>query len=223
MDHRHHALHGDGPVIMRSLPNLMSVPVLVALVVLAVGCSRQAETPATTLAGPASQTQAADVLESARVVALRAVAMTGQVATAGFTSRADLIASFATADFAPVLLDRTNEQLRDLAQEFVGQGIGLSSLRAVETPLSATAVGTDAGARVTVWSVLVIAVTDEGPARQLWRTVTLDLVESGGTWRVSAWDSLPGPTPLPPTDATFDDGPAFDGPLSWQAATFGGL
>jgi hypothetical protein len=214
---------------MRSLPNSMSVPALVALVVLAVGCSRQAETPATTLAVPASQAQAAGVLETARVVALRAVAMTGQVATAGFTARADLIASFATADFAPVLLDRTNEQMRDLAQEFVGQGIGLSSLRAVETPLTATAVDTDSGARVTVWSVLVIAVTDEGPARQLWRTVTLDLVESEsesegeGTWRVSAWDSLPGPTPLPPTDAMFDDGPAFDGPLSWQAATLGGL
>lgn len=196
----------------------MSVPVLVALVVLGVGCSRQSETPATTLAAPASQTQAADVLETARVVALRAVAMTGQVATAGFTARADLIASFATADFAPVLLDRTNEQMRDLAQEFVGQGVGLSSLKAVETPLTATAVDTDAGARVTVWSVLVIAVTDEGPARQLWRTVTLDLVESDGTWRVAAWDSVPGPTPVPSTDATFDDGPAFDGPLSWLPA-----
>ena len=203
---------------MRSLPNSMSVPVLVALVVLGVGCSRQSETPATTLAAPASQTQAADVLETARVVALRAVAMTGQVATAGFTARADLIASFATADFAPVLLDRTNEQMRDLAQEFVGQGVGLSSLKAVETPLTATAVDTDAGARVTVWSVLVIAVTDEGPARQLWRTVTLDLVESDGTWRVAAWDSVPGPTPVPSTDATFDDGPAFDGPLSWLPA-----
>ena len=205
-------------MIMRSLPNSMSVPVLVALVVLGVGCSRQSETPATTLAAPASQTQAADVLETARVVALRAVAMTGQVATAGFTARADLIASFATADFAPVLLDRTNEQMRDLAQEFVGQGVGLSSLKAVETPLTATAVDTDAGARVTVWSVLVIAVTDEGPARQLWRTVTLDLVESDGTWRVAAWDSVPGPTPVPSTDATFDDGPAFDGPLSWLPA-----
>lgn len=200
----------------------MSVPVLVALVVLGVGCSRQSETPATTLAAPASQTQAADVLETARVVALRAVAMTGQVATAGFTARADLIASFATADFAPVLLDRTNEQMRDLAQEFVGQGVGLSSLKAVETPLTATAVDTDAGARVTVWSVLVIAVTDEGPARQLWRTVTLDLVESDGTWRVAAWDSVPGPTPVPSTDATFDDGPAFDGPLSWLPAGEGG-
>lgn len=207
---------------MRSLPNSMSVPVLVALVVLGVGCSRQSETPATTLAAPASQTQAADVLETARVVALRAVAMTGQVATAGFTARADLIASFATADFAPVLLDRTNEQMRDLAQEFVGQGVGLSSLKAVETPLTATAVDTDAGARVTVWSVLVIAVTDEGPARQLWRTVTLDLVESDGTWRVAAWDSVPGPTPVPSTDATFDDGPAFDGPLSWLPAGEGG-
>jgi hypothetical protein len=208
---------------MRSFPNSMSVPALVALVVLAFGCSRQADTPATTLAAPATQTQPADVLEIARAVALRAVAMTGQVATAGFTSRADLIASFATADFAPALLDRTNEQMRDLAQEFVGKGVGLSSLRAVETPLTATAVGTDAGARVTVWSVLVIAVADEGPARQLWRTVTLDLVESDGTWRVAGWDSAPGPTPLPSTDATFDAGPAFDGPLSWHAAAGGGV
>ncbi len=207
---------------MRAFPNSMSVPAIVVLVVLAVGCSRQADTPATTLAAPAAQTQPADGLNKARAVALRAVAMTGQVATAGFTSRSDLIASFATADFAPVLLNRTNEQMRDLAREFVGQGVELSSLTAVETPLTATAVDTDAGARVTVWSVLVIAVTDEGPARQLWRTVSLDLVESDGLWRVSAWDSVPGPTPVPSTDATFDDGPAFDGPLSWLPAGEGG-
>ena len=207
---------------MRSLPDLIPVPLVVALVVLAVGCSGQPDTPRTTAAVPSPTMQPVDTLDTARAVGLRAVAMTGQVAMAGFTSRADLIASFATEDFAPVLLDRTNEQMRDLAREFVGQGVELSSLRAVETPLTATAVDTDAGARVTVWSVLVIAVTDEGPARQLWRTVTLDLVERDDLWRVSAWDSVPGPTPVPSTDATFDDGPAFEAPLSWLPAREGG-
>jgi hypothetical protein len=147
--------------------------------------------------------------------------MTGPVAAAGFTSRADLIASFTTADFAPVLLDRTNEQMRELAREFVGQGVELSALRAVETPLTATAVATEVGVAVTVWSVLVVAITDEAPAHQMWRTVTLDLVDTGGGWRVAAWTSVPGPTPLPATDAMFDDARAFNGPLSWAAASGG--
>ena len=204
---------------MRSLPNPLWIPAVVALVVLAVGCSTQADKPSIVGTAPAPVATPSNVLDAARSVAVRAVAMTGQVASAGFASRADLIASFTTADFAPVLLDQTNQQMRDLTREFVGQGVGLTSLRAVETPLTAEVVATTAGARVTVWSVLVVAVTDVGPARQMWRTVTLDLIAIDGVWRVETWESVPGPTPLPPTNASFDDGPSFDAPLSWSAAT----
>jgi hypothetical protein len=195
---------------------------VVAVVVLAVGCSQQADTTATSLDLPVLHAEQADDLVAARAAAVQAVAMTGEVATAGFTARSDLVASLATPEFAPVLLGRTNEQMRDLAQEFVVQGVDLSALRVVETPLTATAVQTDAGARATVWSVLVVAVLGEGLARQLWRTVTLDLVELPEGWRVAAWDSAPGPTPVPPTDVAYDAAPAFVGPLAWQAALTGG-
>lgn len=207
--------------MMRSLPNTLTGLLVVAMLVVAVGCSEQNNTASPPASVIEDQPPAIDELEAARSVAVHAVSMTGPVAAAGFTSRADLIASFATAEFAPVLLDRTNEQMRELAREFVGQGVYLSSLRAVETPLTATAVATEAGATVTVWSVLVVAITDEAPARQMWRTVTLDLVDTDGGWRVAAWASAPGPTPLPATDAMFDDARAFDAPLSWVAASAG--
>ena len=121
-----------------------------------------------------------------------------------------------------MLLDRTNEQLRELAREFVAEGVGLSALQAVETPLAVNVVETDAGARASVWSVLVVVVAGSGPARQFWRTVTLDLVQVDGQWRVDSWDSAPGPTPVPLTDASFDDASAFELPLSWDSPTFGG-
>lgn len=208
---------------MRSVRFQLVRPVLVAVAVLSAGCSSPAEpsTGGETSAVPSLPTSVA--FESARSAAVSAVAMTGEVTAAGFASRPDLIRSFTTADFAPVLLDRTNQQLRDLAREFVGQGIGLSSLKAVETPLTASVVATDTGARATVWSVLVVVVADAGPARQMWRTVTLDLVPVDGTWRVDAWESVAGPTPLPLTEASFDDVQAFDGPLSWAAASTGGV
>lgn len=207
---------------MRSLPNTFSGLQVVALLAFGVACSDQSNAASPPATAFAEQPPVIDELESARSVAVRAVSLTGPVAAAGFTSRADLIASFATAEFAPVLLDRTNEQMRELAREFVGQGVELSSLRAVETPLTATAVATEAGVTVTVWSVLVVAITAEAPARQMWRTVTLDLVDTGGSWRVAAWVSAPGPTPLPATDAMFDDARAFEAPLSWAAASGGG-
>lgn len=204
------------------LNTLVALSFAALLTVGGAACSDQstASSPLPTAAAP--NAPAIDELEAARSVAVHAVSMTGPVAAAGFTSRADLIASFATTDFAPVLLDRTNEQMRELAREFVGQGVELSSLRAVETPLTATAVATEAGVTVTVWSVLVVAITAEGPARQMWRTVTLDLIDTGSGWRVAAWASAPGPTPLPSTNAMFDDARAFEAPLSWAAATGGG-
>lgn len=208
---------------MRSIPKTLAALSFAALLmVVGASCSGQSTASSPELTAAAPDVPAIDALEAARSVAVHAVSMTGPVAAAGFTSRADLIASFATSDFAPVLLDRTNEQMRELAREFVGQGVELSSLRAVETPLTASAVATDAGVTVTVWSVLVVAVTAEGPARQMWRTVTLDLIDTGVGWRVAAWASAPGPTPLPSTDATFDDARAFGAPLSWAAATGGG-
>jgi len=190
----------------------------IALVALLVaGCS---DTP-TAAELPAATQQAAPAgpsLDDARTVAIAAVASTGDVAAAGFASRSDLIESFATARFAPVLLDRTNEQLRDLTREFIGRGVDPSGLRALEVPLTANVVAIDDGAQATVWSVLVVAVPGTAAPRQMWRTVTIELADVDGRWAVDDWRSTPGPTPVPSTEGLFDAPTAFDAPLSWLPA-----
>ena len=75
------------------------------------------------------------------------------------------------------------------------------------------------GAQVRVWSVLVVAAPGVGPGRQVWRTVTLDMVEAGGRWLVDGWTSTPGPSPAPPAEGAYDDAAAFVEPLSWPPAS----
>ena len=68
---------------------------------------------------------------------------------------------------------------------------------------------------VRVWSVLVVAAPGAGRARQVWRTVTLDLVDaSTGVWLVDGWASTPGPTPAPPPEAPIVDAAAIVAPLA---------
>lgn len=154
-------------------------------------------------------------LDDARSLAIAAVASTGNVAAAGFASRSDLIESFTTTEFAPVLLDQTNEQLRDLTLEITGRGADPSNLRAVEVPLTAKIIATNDGAQAKVWSVLVVAVPGTSSPLQTWHTVTLDLVEDGDRWAINGWRSAPGPTPIPSTEGAYDAASAFEAPLSW--------
>ena len=189
--------------------------VIAAAAALVGGCSIDSTAVDAPPAPPPTTTPTDISLDDARDVAITAVASTGAVAAAGFASRSDLIESFATAEFAPVLLDRTNEQLRELTREFIGRGVDPSALRAVEVPLTADIVATDGGAEATVWSLLVVAVPGTALPLQTWRTVTLDLVDEGARWAVDGWRSSPGPTPLPSTEGSYDPRSAFDAPLAW--------
>jgi hypothetical protein len=76
--------------------------------------------------------------------------------------------------------------------------------------------------RVRVWSVLVVAVTGGGPGREVWRTVTLEMVGSDRGWLVDRWTSTPGPTPAPPAEGAFDDAAAVAETLAWPAAVDAG-
>ena len=89
----------------------------------------------------------------------------------------------------------------------------------LEQPITATVEATSTGAQVRVWSVLVVAAPGVGPGRQVWRTVTLDMVEAGGRWLVDGWASTPGPSPAPPAEGAYDDAAAFVEPLSWPPAS----
>lgn len=142
---------------------------------------------------PAQSRSAEDQVRDA---AVRAVALTDDVFEAGFISRRELIETFTTDSFGPVLADETSQQVTSLIFELGERDIVPSDLSIVEHPLTSNVVSVSgAEATVDVWSVFVIAAPDAGPARQVWRTVTVDLTSVDGEWLVDGWDSTLGPTP----------------------------
>ena len=154
----------------------------------------------------------------ARQAAIDAVALTDEVVEAGFISRRDLINGFATGALAPRLADETGVQVNALLVELGDRKADVTALRLIEQPLSARATEDGDVVRVDVWSLLVIAAPGTGPARQAWRTVTLDMVLVDGRWLVSEWQSLPGPTPAPAVEASFDDASTIGEVLGWESA-----
>jgi hypothetical protein len=157
-------------------------------------------------------------VEAARAAAVRAVGLTDEVVRAGLISRRELIESFATPDYAPALAGVTSEAVTAMLLELGERDADTSSLAVVEQPVTAGVDAQPDRVRVRVWSVLVIAVPGAGPGRQVWRTVTLDMVQSGGRWLVDGWSSSPGPTPASPAEGTFDDAAALLEPIGWPAA-----
>jgi hypothetical protein len=155
---------------------------------------------------------------AARDAATRAVARTGEVVQAGFISRRELIESFTTPGFAPSLARTTSDAVQAMLVELGERDADVGSLAVIEQPITAVAEPSGGGVVVRVWSVLVVAVPGVGPGRQVWRTVTLDMVERGGRWLVDGWSSTPGPSPAPPAEGAFDDAAAFVVPLGWPPA-----
>lgn len=134
--------------------------------------------------------------DGALAAASAAVSITGDIATAGFITRDDLIASIASAQYADELAAVSSRQLDELSVELGQAGIAPSQLLWSELPLRAQVVSYGADAAVVeVWSVLVVGVPGHGAPRQVWRTVTLGLVWEGEDWRIDAWDAVHGPTP----------------------------
>jgi hypothetical protein len=196
----------------------IAVGVLAAVAVLAVVLSRlggddstassnatgegRVESP---VSGAAAGVSVAEVdVAGARRAAIAAVALTDDVVTAGFISRRDLITGFTTPTFGPELADATSDQVNALLVELGDRNADPTALVALEQPLTATATATSSGVRVEVWSVLIVSVPGTGPARQAWRTVTVDMVDVDGRWLVGSWASTPGPTPALPAEVGLD-------------------
>ena len=174
-------------------------------------------------------TQASDLaplvvidVAGARQAAINAVALTDEVVEAGFISRRDLINGFATSALAPRLADETGAEVNALLVELGDRDADVKALRLIEQPLSARTTEVGDVVRVDVWSLLVIAAPGTGPARQAWRTVTLDMVLVDGRWLVSEWQSQPGPTPAPAVEASFDDASTVGNMLGWEPAMASG-
>lgn len=134
--------------------------------------------------------------QGALAAAVNAVSVTEDIATAGFITRDDLIESIASADYASELAAMSSRQLDELSLELGEAGIAPSQLVWSEIPLRARVVTADRDHSVVdVWSVLVVGVPGHGAPRQVWRTVTVELIWERDDWRIDGWDAVAGPTP----------------------------
>lgn len=210
---------------MRRLSVFLALLAAMAVVGVVVTSAGSHHATATTDSGakgqqrPSAPMEPGDDIEVARLAAISAVALTDDVARAGFISRRELIESFTTPSYGPTLADETSAAVTAMLLDLGDRDADQEALHVVEQPISARAEVTATGARVQVWSVLVVAVPGTGPGRQVWRTVTLEMVLVDGRWLVNLWSSVPGPTPSPAAEAAFDDARAFIDALDWPAAS----
>jgi hypothetical protein len=150
------------------------------------------------------------------------VALTGDVARAGFITRRDMISALASTRFAPRLVRSSAEQLEELLHGLAGEGVSTEALLFRELPLTARVVRVDERtARVAVWAVLVAGVPERGTPMQVWRTVIVDLVWERGDWRVDEWAPTAGPTPALAADARIATVADLSGVTSWPPAGAG--
>ena len=133
----------------------------------------------------------------------------------------ELIESVTPTGYASRLADETSQAVSAMLLELGERNADASKMAVLEQPFMAIAERTPTGARVMVWLVLVVAVPGVGPGRQVWRTVTLDMVDVDGRWLVNGWLSIPGPTPAPAAEAAFDDATVVAGPVGWEPAFAG--
>lgn len=156
--------------------------------------------------------------DGARAAAVAAVSVTGEIATAGFITRDDLIESIASSDYATELAALSSRQLDELSMELGEAGVAPNQLVWSEIPLRArTASATDHSAVVEVWSVLVVGVPGVGAPRQVWRTVTVRLVWERDDWRIDGWDASAGPTPALASAAQVSSVEELAAVVAWPA------
>jgi hypothetical protein len=218
----------------RSVRVLVGASVVAALAVAGCAPPQRSSSPSTTVpqvdhpgATPLGPAEVVDGIphgwrhdsEGARAAAVAAVSVTGEIATAGFITRDDLIESMASSAYAPELAALSSRQLEELSVELGEAGAAPSQLVWSEIPLRARTVSADArSAYVDVWSVLVIGVAGVGAPRQVWRTVTVEVVWERDDWRIDGWATAAGPTPALASAAevaTVDDTATV---LAWPAA-----
>lgn len=157
--------------------------------------------------------------EGARAAALTVVSLTGEIATAGFITRSDIIGSIATSSYGPALASLSSAQLAELSAELGDTGVSPAELVWSEIPLTARVTSADEHrAVVEVWAVLVVGVPGVGAPRQAWRTVTVELAWERGDWRIDGWEPRPGPTPALAADSVVSRVEDIAKVISWPPA-----
>ena len=166
--------------------------------------------------GPSTAVAPSASIDEAQIAAVKVVGRTGEVVAARFISRRELIETFTTPSFGPTFADETGRAIDAMLIELGSREVDPADLVVREQPITSTASATSDGVDVRVWSVLIIAAPGTGPGRQVWRTVTLDMVQHDGVWLVDGWASSPGPTPSPPAEGIVDSAETVAVPLSWN-------
>jgi hypothetical protein len=152
----------------------------------------------------------------ALAAAVSAVGLTGEIARAGFITRTDMIETLASARYGPTLAADSAAQLGEMSGELGAAGVTVQSVTFTELPLSARVLRADrASAEVEVWTVSVITVAEVAAPRQVWRTVTVELVWEAGDWRVDGWATVSGPTPALAVSAPVASAAEVLDVLSW--------
>jgi len=160
--------------------------------------------------------------EGARAAALAAVSLTGEIATAGFITRSDIIGSIATSGYGSALASLSSAQLAKMSVELGGVGVSPGELVWSEIPLTARILSVDERrAVVEVWAVLVVGVPRLGAPRQAWRTVTVEVAWERGDWRLDGWETRPGPTPALAATSVVSSVEAVAEVLSWPTVRGG--
>ena len=148
--------------------------------------------------------------------ALDIVRSLGEVARAGFISRRELVQSFTTDEFGTEFASETGRQVDTLLMELGARGVDDDGLVIHEQPITVASTGSADAVRVQTWSVMIVTVPDLGPARQVWRTITLDMVGVDGVWLLDGWESEIGPTPAPPAEGLVDTADSVAEVLTWR-------
>ncbi len=187
----------------------LAIAAVVATVLLRTTDDQSPEVPAGGAAVEVNQTEVSAEVVTPRAPAVQAaeaaraaIVSSGDLASAGFFSRQDLIRSFTTPGFAPEMIDQTTHALTDF-QFTVNTTDGFWM---IEQPITlSTELLAPDRARVVAWCVVVVASTEFGVGRESWETVTLDMALVDGRWLVDGWSVSPGPAPAPSADLMFAD------------------
>lgn len=151
------------------------------------------------------------------------IRQTGDIATAGFITRTDLIRSLATERFGPVLAAQSSGQLSEMTETLGAARVAPHEIVWAEYPLASKIVSSTADVVVVaVWAVLVVGVPDAGAPRQVWRTVTVTMRWEGDAWRIDGWAAAAGPTPALASTATISSVADIVVVADWTPARAGG-
>lgn len=174
-------------------------------------------------AAPAPSVPVGPDPRDAVVAAEDVIRLTGEIATAGFITRGDLIRSIATDEFGNELAAVSSGQLAEMTETLGAASVAPADLVWVEYPLASCLVrasGTEAV--VDVWSVLVVGVPDVGAPRQVWRTVTMTMRWERDAWLVDGWSVTAGPTPALAATSAVSSVADVEVVAGWDLAGIGG-